>query len=58
MSESIRVGIAGGNWGQRHAAAFKKIEGVSLIAVADRDEETRTAMVNTFGIENAYISYK
>ena len=56
MSESIRVGIAGGNWGQRHAAAFKKIEGVSLIAVADRDEETRTAMVNTFGIENAYIS--
>lgn len=58
MSESIRVGIAGANWGRRHAAAFKEIAGVSLTAVADRDEEARTAMVNTFGIDNAYISYE
>lgn len=56
MSESIRLGIAGGNWGQRHAAAFKKIEGVKLTAIADRNENIRTSIVDTYGFENSYES--
>ena len=58
MSQSIRLGIAGGNWGRKHAAAFKSIEGVTLTAIADRNESARTAMVDTFGFENSYDSYE
>lgn len=56
MSESIRLGIAGGNWGRRHADAFKQVEGVTLTAIAERDEDLRTDMVDTYGFESAYES--
>ena len=58
MSELIRIGIAGGNWGRKHAAAFKEIEGVALTAIADRDEAVRHEFADTFGIENQFESYE
>jgi len=58
MSESIRIGIAGGNWGRKHAEAFKDIEGVALAAIAEKNEALRHELADTFGFENQYDSYE
>ncbi len=54
MSNSIRIGIAGARFGEKHAAAFSKIEGVELAGVADLDEEKRTSLFNTYGFKQQF----
>lgn len=58
MNEPIRVGIAGGNWGRTQATAFREIEGVSLAAIAEKDDDLRNELVDTFGFGNSYERYE
>ncbi len=58
MSNSIRLGIAGGRFGAKHAAAFGKIEGVQLSGVADLDETRRNSMVDTYGFHQGFETWQ
>lgn len=58
MSNSIRLGIAGARFGERHAAAFNTIDGITLAGVADLDEKRRTSLLDTYGFENGFDTYK
>lgn len=58
MSDSIRLGIAGGGVGERHAEAFGQVEGVSLTAIADLDPERRDALKQRFGFMQDFDSCK
>ncbi len=39
MTQDIRLGIAGLNWGRHHLRAFAQTKGVALVALADPDPE-------------------
>lgn len=58
MSNSIRLGIAGGRFGERHAAAFKEIEGVELMGIAELDEARRNSLLNTYGLKQAFETWQ
>ena len=58
MSNSIRLGIAGARFGEKHAAAFSKIDGVELAAIADLDEEKRNSLFNTYSFKRQFDSYQ
>jgi predicted dehydrogenase len=53
MSETIGIGFvgAGGNTRLRHLPGFAAIEGVRLVTVANRSEESSRAVAGEFGIE-------
>lgn len=56
MTDTIRLGIAGGSQGRRHVMAFNKIEGVELSAFADPSEQSRERMSGAFGFEKTFQS--
>lgn len=58
MSNSIRLGIAGGRFGEKHAIAFSKIDGITLAGVADLDEKRRTSLLDTYKFENSFESFQ
>ena len=52
----IRVGLVGvGSAAQvNHLPSLKKLEGVELVALCDRDAEKASRVAQKFGIEHAY----
>lgn len=50
--ETIRIGLigAGGNTRDRHIPGFKNIEGIELVAVANRSRESGQKVADAFGI--------
>jgi len=58
MSNSIRLGIAGARFGEKHAAAFSKIDGVELAGIADLDKERRTSLLDTYGFQQDFETYQ
>src|SRR5260370_209267 len=62
MPKTYRVAVIGrtgkGNYGHGLDVAWKEIDGVETIAVADEDEKGRTAAAERLGTKNAYASYR
>ena len=62
MSEPIRLGLAGLNWGLNHLHAFAQADGATLVAIADTDPEalaraaTALPSAQTFGSANELIA--
>ena len=62
MAKKYKVGIIGatgrGDYGHAVDAAFRKIENVEIVAVADADATGLTAAQKRTGAKSAYASYK
>ena len=58
--EEIRVGLigAGGNVRNRHIPGFQKVEGVEIVAVANRSMESGRAVADQFNIPRVYGSWQ
>jgi UDP-N-acetylglucosamine 3-dehydrogenase len=49
---SLKIGVAGtGFIGETHLSCLKKIEGVKIAGIAERDEERRAEIVDQYGID-------
>lgn len=56
--EKIRVGIVGaGSIGHCHAAAYKKLPNIELVAVCDIDKERADHFAKYYNIENVYYDH-
>src|SRR5947209_5016877 len=56
--KKLNVGIIGTGWpGRMHAQAVATIDGASLHACADLDDERRTAFANEYGPKKSYCDY-
>ncbi|HEY1189113.1 MAG TPA: Gfo/Idh/MocA family oxidoreductase [Gemmata sp.] len=62
MAKKYKVGIIGatgrGDYGHAVDAAFRKLENVEIVAVADANETGRAAAQKRAGAKTAYASYK
>lgn len=60
MSRKIGIGFigAGTNTRQRHLPGFKEIEGVRLVSVANRSEESSAKVAEEFGIEKVALEWR
>lgn len=60
MSKEIGIGFigAGGNTKLRHLPGFAGIQGVRLISVANRSEESSRAVADEFGIEKVALEWR
>ena len=58
--EEIRVGLigAGGNVRNRHIPGFQKVDGVEIVAVANRSVESSRAVADQFNIPRVYGSWQ
>ena len=54
MTTSIRIGIAGMNYGRHHVAAFSQIDGAEIVAIADPNESLRSSVASEFGITESF----
>ena len=56
----IRVGLigAGGNVRNRHIPGFQKVDGVEIVAVANRSDEAGRAIADQFDIPRVYASWR
>ena len=59
-SETIRVGLigAGRNTRDRHIPGFQEIDGVELVAVANRSRESGRRVADAFNIPKVYDSWR
>ena len=56
-SQSIRVGVVGaGIIARFHAQALKKLPGVTLVAVCDRDQIRAATLQQAFGVPHVFNS--
>jgi predicted dehydrogenase len=52
-ADVLRVGVIGLGWaGQRHVAAYDRVPGAQLVAVAGLEEAVRSELAAEYGIEN------
>ena len=58
--DQIRVGLigAGGNVRNRHIPGFQKVEGLEIVAVANRSLESGRSVADQFNIPEVYGSWK
>ena len=56
----IRVGLigAGGNVRNRHIPGFQKVDGLEIVAVANRSMESGRAVADQFDIPSVYASWR
>ncbi len=50
MTQSIRIGIIGANFGAQHARAFASLEKATVVAIADPNQELRQAIADELSI--------
>ena len=56
MSDTIRIGVAGLNWGTQHLSAFAQVEGATITAIADTDANRLRAAAKDFPGAQAFES--
>ena len=57
--EQLRIGVAGlGFIGPQHIDGLRRVPGVVVAAVCDRDEASLRAIQERFGIEKAYTDWR
>jgi len=55
----LRVGVVGVGWaGQQHLAAFARIDGVELVALAGMETERVTELAGQYGIANTFARWE
>ena len=61
-AKAYRVAVIGrtgkGNYGHGLDVAWKSVENVEIVAVADEDEKGRAAAATRLGVKNTYADYK